>query len=168
MIGTAPSAIGPPLAAPGEAWIVPATGDFNYDGTFDTLWFDGERHRISVWLMRGTQVLEAGPEIAPPSPDALAITAVDFNADGMVDVIWNDPVRNLMAVWLMQGAHVVEAGPWIPGPPGEGWILGTAGDTDGDGMADAIWRNARTNRFAVWTMRGTAVAVRGPELPGPP
>jgi hypothetical protein len=168
MIGVVPSEVGRALPAPGDTWMVPSTGDFNFDGTFDTLWYDTATHRISVWLMRGTEVLEAGPEIAPPSPDAIAVTAEDFNADGMTDVIWNDPTRNLIAVWLMRGVHLAEAGPWIPGPPGDGWFLGTAGDADGDGMADAIWRNARTNRFMVWTMRGTVVAVRGPELPGPP
>jgi hypothetical protein len=45
--------------------------------------------------------------------------------------------------------------------------VGSAGDTNGDLLADVVWQNRQTARQMVWTMRGTQVAVRGAELPAP-
>jgi hypothetical protein len=122
-----------------------------------------------VWLMHGADVFTRGPEIdCPPGHGWDVPTGADFNHDGMTDVIWNDPDANLMAVWLMSDTHVLEFGPEIPGPLGTGWSIGSAGDTDGDGMADVLWENIAERRMAVWTMSGTHVLVPGPSLPGPP
>ena len=166
---TSPKTTGPELPGPaGDGWTVPSTGDFNLDGMADILWYNTRSHRISVWLMQGTQILERGPEIpGPPGGAWTAVTAADFNGDGIADVIWNDVADNRMAVWLMEGTHVLEAGPAIPGPAGTGWSVGSAGDTDGDGMADTVWQNRLTERLMVWTMRGLQVVTRGPELPAP-
>ncbi len=160
---------GPEIPGPvGPGWTVATAADFNLDGTADILWSHADTSTISVWLMWGTRVLEAGPEIASPWGDGwAAITGADFNRDGMADVIWNDPVKNRMAVSLMRGTRIAEAGPAIPGPAGGGWTVGSAGDTDGDGCADAMWQNTTTHRLAIWTMSGTHVVVAGPDLPGP-
>jgi hypothetical protein len=172
---------GPELPGPiGDGWTVPTIGDFNGDGMGDILWFDTVTGRIAVWLMRGTSVLEPGPEIPGPadprwglhprSPrsDWVVVTGADFNGDGMVDVIWNDSETNRMAIWLMRGTSVLEPGAEIAGPPGAGWSIGSAGDTDGDGMADAVWQNIAAAQMAVWTMNGTHVVRPGPAIPGPP
>ena len=168
---------GPEIPGPaGEGWVVPTIGDFNDDGMGDILWFNALTGRISIWLMHGTSVLEPGPEIPGPSrlrpPTSgsgwVAVTGADFNGDGMVDVIWNDADANRMAIWLMQGTHVLESGAEIVGPPGAGWSVGSAGDTDGDGMADALWQNIAASKLAIWTMSGTHVVEPGPLIPGPP
>jgi hypothetical protein len=72
-----------------------------------------------------------------------------------------------MTVWLMNGTHILASGPEIAGPPGEGWVVGTAGDVNGDGMADLVWSNVAKARISVWLMNGTHVLARGPELPTP-
>jgi len=160
---------GPEIPGPvGPGWTVATAADFNLDGTADVLWSHADTSTIAVWLMWGTRVLEAGAPIRSPWGDGwAAITGADFNRDGMSDVIWNNPVKNQMAVSLMNGVRMVEAGPAIPGPAGEGWTVGSAGDTDGDGCADAMWQNTTTHRFAIWTMNATHVVVPGAELPGP-
>ena len=67
----------------------------------------------------------------------------------------------------MDGTYLAERGPEIPGPDGDGWSGGSAGDTDGDGMADAVRENWRTCRLAVWTMRGPNVSPAGRSCRGP-
>jgi hypothetical protein len=152
----------------GEGWTIPATGDFNGDGLFDLLWLNPKTNRISVWLMRSTEVLERGPEIpGPPGEGWIIPSTGDFDGDGLADVIWTNPDRGLMTVWLMRGTCLREPGREIPGPPGPGWSIGSAGDTNGDGMADAVWHNPDAGRFAVWLMAGTHVLEPGAEMPGP-
>jgi hypothetical protein len=169
MDGTAVLEPGPELPAPiGAGWVVPTIGDFDDDGMGDILWFNTLTGRNAIWLMNGTAVLEPGPEIPGPGSGWGAVTGADFNGDGMTDVIWNDPDENRMAIWLMHGTSVLEPGAEILGPPGGGWSVGSAGDTDGDGMADALWQNVAAMQMEVWTMNGTHVAVPGPVIPGPP
>lgn len=159
---------GPVLPAPtGEGWVVPNIADFNGDGLGDLFWFNTVTGRFQVYLMHGASVFERGPETPGPGSGWVAITTSDFNGDGMVDVIWNNHETNRMAIWLMHATSVLEAGAEIPGPPGGGWSVGSANDTDGDGLADAVWQNIPATQMAVWTMNGTHVVVPGPALPGP-
>jgi hypothetical protein len=169
MNGTHLVEAGPEIPGPsGGGWALPTLGDFNADGKFDIVWRNTSKNLISIWLMWGTQVLERGPEIPCPGNDWVIPTTADFNFDGMADLVWNDPVRNRAAIWLMRGTCLFEPGPELPGPPGEGWYVGSAADTDGDGVGDLVWGNTLTGRFEVWRMRETHVLAFGPELPGPP
>jgi hypothetical protein len=154
---------------PGSQWTVVTLADFNADGMQDVLWFDTTTGRISVWLMRGTDVLETGAPIAAPAGDGwVALNAADFNFDGMADVLWGNATTNCMAVWLMHSTCLLQAGAEFSVPEGTGWVAASAGDTNGDGMADVVWQNPVTQRMAVWLMHGTQVLERGAELPIPP
>ena len=85
-----------------------------------------------------------------------------MNRDHLADMVWFNPARNVMRVWLMNGTGVLEEGPDIPGPSGGGYSIPTLVDFNGDELADVIWRNPVTNRFAIWLMAGTSVlAWRG-------
>ena len=170
MAGTCVRVAGPVLPGPvGDGWTVATIADFNFDGTGDALWFNAKTQRMSVWLIRGTQVLERGPEIPGPPGDGWAVvTGADFNGDGYNDALWNNATTNRMAVWLMRGTRLFEPGPEIPGPAGDGWSLGTAGDVNGDGMADAYWQNPTNHTMALWLMRGTRLLLPGPSSPDRP
>ena len=163
---------GPEIPGPhGADWTAITAADFNSDGSADVLWHNPTTNRMAVWLMRGTTPLEQGPEIpGPPGDDWTAVTAADFNRDGVADVIWHNSTTHRMTVWLMRGTGLLQAGPEIPGPPGEparDWKIAYAGDEDGDGMADAIWLSPPLNVITVWTMNGTHVVTRGPNVPAP-
>ncbi|APR79928.1 Hypothetical protein A7982_05275 [Minicystis rosea] len=160
---------GPELPAPpGTGWLETNVADTNGDGLSDVLWETPDSNTLQVWLMNGAHILAAGPSIpGPPGEGWTAITSADFNRDGMSDVIWTNAKRGTMAVWLMSGAHLLAAGPEIPGPSGEGWAIAYAGDTNGDGMADAVWQKEGTSQFAVWLMNGAKLLAAGPVLAGP-
>jgi hypothetical protein len=169
MNGTKLLAAGPEMPGPpGEGWRVTNVSDTNDDAFADIVWDNPKRNTMAVWLMDGTRVLAAGPEIpGPPGEGWSAVTAADFNHDGYSDVIWTNEGRGTMAVWLLRGTQLLAAGPEIPGPGGSGWAIVYAGDTNGDGMADAVWQKSGTTQFAVWLMNGTKLAAAGPVLVGP-
>jgi hypothetical protein len=170
MRATLPFELGTELPGPpGEGWSIITEGDFNLDGMQDLLWYNTRTQHMAVSLLRGTELLEISPEIPSPPGEGWATTnTADFNFDGMADVIWNNSTTNRAAVYLMRGTELLEAGPEIPGPPGDGWAAPTAGDADGDGMADIYWfNNQHGARMAIWTMHGTRLFATGPEIPGP-
>jgi hypothetical protein len=165
MAGTSPVAAQPEIEGD---WQLFNIADTNGDGLGDALWFSGSANLIEVYLMNGVHVLAAGPPIpGPPGDGWKPVTAADFNGDGLADVIWTNPDHGTMAVWLMNGAHLLAPGPVLPGPPGGGWAVTAAGDTNGDGLADAAWQNDETDQISVWLMNATRVLARGPTLLGP-
>ncbi|WP_437873865.1 FG-GAP repeat domain-containing protein [Sorangium sp. So ce363] len=67
MNGTQVLAPGPEIPGPsGSGWSPATSGDFNFDGMLDVLWYNPEKHAIAVWLLAGSQVLLPGPEIPGP------------------------------------------------------------------------------------------------------
>jgi FG-GAP-like repeat len=153
----------------GPGWVLSYAGDFTGDGLGDFIWHDADNGRFTIWLMSGSHVTEKGPEIpGPPGDGWIVPTTGDFNGDGMSDVVFLNPEKNRMAIWLMAGTEVLERGPEIPGPEGSGWLIPSAGDFDGDGLADIIWDNPGRGVMCVWLMRGTCLREPGPETPGPP
>jgi hypothetical protein len=143
--------------------------DFNRDGMSDLLWYNPTTNRLTVWLMRGTEPFERGREIpGPPGGRWLPGFAADFDRDGIADVFWYDEAENRMAVWLMAGTEVRVPGPAIPGPPGEGWLLASAGDFNHDFMADALFYNTRSKRISISLMLGTGLLEQGAEILAPP
>jgi FG-GAP-like repeat len=169
MRGTEVAEVGPEIPGPaGRGWSVSTLADFNFDGMNDILWYNDVTGGMAVWLMRGVDVLERGREIAGPPGTGWSISnAADFDRDGMADVLWNDTVGNRIAVWLMRGTCLADPGPVLPGPEGTDWVAASAGDTNGDGMADVTWQTLHPPRLAVWLMCGTGVLERGAEIPGP-
>jgi hypothetical protein len=169
VVGTGVSERGEPFEAPsGQGWVPLIGVDYNGDFLADVLWYNASRNVIAIWLMAGTRVLERGPEIAGPSGGGFTpVGAPDMNGDDMADIVWLDPARNVMVVWLMAGTRVLEEGPAIAGPSGGGFVIPTLVDFNEDRLADIIWHDPSTNRFAIWLMKGTRVLETGPTLAGP-
>jgi FG-GAP-like repeat/FG-GAP repeat len=100
--------------------------------------------------MNGTQVASTASLGNIPTTWNVAATG-DFNGDGFGDILWRDGSGNL-AVWLMAGtgipAGTVGASGGLGNVPLTSAIIG-AGDFNGDGKTDLLWRDNLGNT-SIW------------------
>ncbi|MFO0828626.1 MAG: VCBS repeat-containing protein [Phycisphaerales bacterium] len=147
-----------PIAAPGApvaAWQFLGAIDMNNDGRADMVWrkSDGGIGQVRVWQMNGL-TREANVQIGlSPGFEFLALT--DLNNDGKGDIVWRLSSGTLVA-WMGQGlsAPKVKNLKFCPTMPGASWEFLAAGDLDGDGDGDLLWRNKQTLAVEGWLMQG--------------
>src|SRR5262249_27206479 len=78
------------------SWAPIATGDFNYDGQRDLLWFNAQTGVVSAWLLNGSTVtnrqdLDWHCDAASTcSRDWRPVGTGDFNHDGHIDLLWHN------------------------------------------------------------------------------
>lgn len=174
------------VSAPGEAldineWLLIATADFNGDGVCDLLWWNPENGEALAWYLDKTKFAEGGAGEwligstvvleTMTSHAAMAYTG-DFNGDGKADILWRDYSNGDVLLWLMGD----DGKPQLTGPPtpadegitrGErpgvsgtlNWQVAGLGDADGNGKVDVIWKDARNNRLAAWTMDASTISA---------
>jgi hypothetical protein len=110
------------LAAPGAAWHVAATGDFNGDGLSDILWRNDNGVLVD-WLgqSNGSFADNASHFIANPGTAWSVASVGDFNGDGIDDILWRHS-SGVITDWLGQtnGGFVDNAATFLANP-GTAW-----------------------------------------------
>lgn len=128
--------------------------DFTGDDFHDVLW----RNAVGVnasWNYTGAAVGSYTTNFLPGVDTSWQIKARgDFDRDGRTDVVWFHPSDGQVAIWIMGSASAISSVTY-PGAVGGGgnWQLLGAGDFDGDGTDDLVWRDTSTNEILVWFMK---------------
>jgi len=150
---------GPDVLSPTQVIVVTGVGDkigkrtnFRVDASRSDLFW---RHSSSVnatWDYTGNGPVDftnAGLPSVPANWRGLA--TADVNGDGISDVVWLDNDTGQVAIWLMSGPATISA-VTFPQTIGAGspWQFAGAGDFDGDGRADLLWRNSVTGEVVAW------------------
>jgi FG-GAP-like repeat len=152
------------VGTPAGWTVVDDTGDFNGDGRSDFLW-QTNAGQVAIWDMNGTQIQSAayataGAAIAGAPVGWTVMGAADFDGDGKSDILWQTNTGGA-AIWEMsdsqlKAADYTRAGSAIVGAPGRDWHIVGAGDFNGDGDADILWRTDG-GALAIWSMNGTQI-----------
>ena len=124
------------------SWQVVGTGDFNGDGRSDLLWRN-DNGTVTDWLANargGFAGNDANLFTLIPASWHVVATG-DVNGDGRADVVWrNDDGRVTDWLGTTSGGFVSNDGAAMQSVSGD-WNIVGAGDINGDGRADLIWRN---------------------------
>ena len=149
-----------PAGVSDTAWRIAGSGDFNGDSKPDLVWQNRTHGWLAVWLMNGLQLIDS----ASLSPGQVSDTSweistvADLNGDGKSDLVWQDRSAGWIAVWLMNGTQLLESIGVKPEQISDtAWRIVGAGDMNGDGKEDLIWRHVKDGYLAAWLMDGTTL-----------
>lgn len=136
------------------SWHVVGVGDFNGDGRDDILWRN-DNGSLGDWLgttSGGFAVNNSAALQVVPSSWHVVATG-DFNGDGRDDILWRND-NGALGNWLgtANGGFVVNDGSAIRQVPTD-WHVAGAGDFNGDGRDDILWRN---DNGSIGTWLGTS------------
>jgi FG-GAP-like repeat len=157
-----------PSSVRGQVMTLITPPDFNDNGVSDILWRNASG-ALAVWDMNksgaigsGGFVTSGGVIVAPDASYSVAAIS-DFSGDGKADVLWRNTSGSLIE-WLMNGTVIAQSSyvtaSGVPVNPDPSWSFLGAGDFNGDGMSDMLWRNA-SGEIAEWQMNGTVIAGSG-------
>ena len=107
---------GPVSPNPGPSWHAIGTGDFNHDGFSDDILFqNASTGQVSIWEMRGPNLVGGGP--VSPNP-GLSWHAIG-TGDGGSDILFQN-TSGQTSIWDMSGNKLIGGGPVSP-DPGPSW-----------------------------------------------
>jgi hypothetical protein len=129
-------------------WTLETTGDFNGDGSADLLWRDRSSGLTALWLMHGASIAGTTFVSVPVGWDV--VLAADLDGDGKSDIVWRHAGAgnwNDYVPWFMDGTTIVRTTRYNVATD---WVLAGAGDFDGSGVDDLLWRNDASAAALVW------------------
>ena len=128
-------------------WALYGTGDLNGDGKGDLLWRDSGTGTVAVWFMNGATVAST-----------TSFGAVGSNwtilGDATGGILWRDTAGDI-ALWGVQNGQVTSSNGL--GTVTSNFVLQGAGDFNGDGAIDLLWRDTNTGTLSIWFTNGVSV-----------
>jgi hypothetical protein len=142
--------------------------DFSADGEPDILWQHPGTGALTVWLMRGTEVVDRAP-LAPgrvADPAWRIRDVADISRDGKPDIVWHHQATGEIYVWFMDGTAVswacfLDAGRFDD----PDWQIRRVADFDADGSPDILWQHQTTGQLHLWFLDGITVTGASPPTP---
>jgi hypothetical protein len=134
----------------------------------DVLWRN-DTGQLALWDMAnggaiaGSGFLSIGGTQVTPDASWSIVADSDFSGDGRADLVWRN-TSGMTALWTMNGSSITSSSSFTSSGsavnPDLSWRIAGAGDFDGDGKSDLLWRNT-SGSLALWTLNGSTITGSG-------
>jgi hypothetical protein len=143
-----------PTNAAMAEWMPMLAGDFNHDTNPDVVMRNTRTGQVMVWYLNGTTKIGEAQLHGTTDPTWVPFTAADLNGDSKPDIVWRNSATGKMKI--VHYDNLVNIGARILLDPvnadQKAWRVMTAGDFNGDGKEDLVWRNTDSGRVKVFYM----------------
>jgi M6 family metalloprotease-like protein len=145
-------------------WQVAAFADVDGNRKPDVLWRNRVTGQNAVWYMDGVTLVSQGQLPTVADTAWYVGLVVDLDRDGWADLVWRNGETGQNAAWYLSGVTVLRESA-LPQVADWRWDLirerprplVAAGDFNGDGQPDLVWRNVATGEDAVWYLNGATL-----------
>jgi hypothetical protein len=146
-----------PAAVLDPQWLVVGAADFNNDGYPDIVFQHQVTGALSLWYMRGTQLLSsvAFTPSGPSDPSWRVAGVADFNSDGRPDLLLQHRDTGMLVTWYLSGTSLLSSVVLSPsGPLDPAWKVVAVDDLDRNGRPDLVMQHSTTGMIVIWFMNG--------------
>jgi hypothetical protein len=140
-----------------QNWQVASVGDFDGDGKSDILWRNAATGEAYIYLMSGLTIAGEGFTRTVADQNWKVAGVADFDGDGKSDILWRNSSTGQNYVYPMNGTAIKPSEGYLRTVADLNWNIVGAGDLDGDGRADIVWRNSATGENYLYPMDGTTI-----------
>jgi limonene-1,2-epoxide hydrolase len=131
-------------------WIAEGVGDFNGDGNADTLWRNSVSGQTQVSISNSHGNIERIEyQWKLRNSDWNAEGIADFNGDNFADVLWRNTLSGQTQVSISNAQGNIDRIEYQWKLRDSTWNAEGVGDFNGDGLADALWRNTASGQTQV-------------------
>jgi C1A family cysteine protease len=127
-------------------------GDFNGDGTDDTLRQNQDTGLVGAWITNNGVYTRWTSMGTPSLTEWQLVGTGDFNGDGTSDVLWRNKSTGLVGAWIIRNGVYTDWAGMGTASLAEWQVAGT-GDFNGDDTSDVLWRNKSTGLVGAWIIR---------------
>jgi hypothetical protein len=139
-----------------------ARGDFDGDGDGDLVWQRSSDGLTEIQFLNGNNGVGGGAIANNPFDKSFSIVGHgDFNGDGNADLVWRRPSDGLTEIQFLNGNNGAGGGVIANNPFGADFQIVTAGDFNGDGHADLVWRRPADGLVEIQFLNGNNGAGGG-------
>jgi uncharacterized delta-60 repeat protein len=121
---------------------------------------------VGVALRQSGRIVIGGTTDAGASRDLLLMqleggplseSRADLTGDGRSDILWRNTATGENYLYPMNGKTILAGEGYLRRVADLNWRIAGAGDFDGDGKSDILWRNAVTGQNYIYFMDGLAI-----------